>query len=184
MREMSERGRWKTRHAAGALLLLTLTGLPGCAPRMTADRAGPAISIPVTPLIQAAPLGDTPAQPVYALAAREDDWRRLEGRIPEAALQAGRQAGTAGQVVVVAFGGVKGSSGYRVDVREAVLQAGALTITVTVTGPGADDIVEPASTLPFALAALPGHALAAARAYTIVDERGHALARDQIQVIR
>lgn len=179
---MNQRGRWGARICAGGLsLLLTVTGLTGCAPR---SETASVIAIPVTPLIQAAPLGDAPAQPIYALVAEDSDWDRLAGRIPEAALKSGRQADAATQVVVVAFGGVKGSSGYQVAVRQAILQADALTITVAMSGPSADAIVEPASTLPFALAALPRDALAAARSYMIVDERGNTLARDRIQAIR
>lgn len=182
---MNQRGWWGARMCAGALsLLLTVTGLTGCAPRMAPGEAASAIAIPVTPLIQGAPLGDAPAQPIYALVAKDSDWDRLAGRIPEAALKSGRQADAATQVVVVAFGGVKGSSGYQVAVRRAILQADALTITVAMSGPSADAIVEPANTLPFALATLPRAALAAARSYTIVDERGNALARDRIQAIR
>ncbi len=173
------------------LTMLAAAGLAACAARMSAVSAPaptppPAaaatshiIPVSVTMLLQAAPLGDAPAQPLYTLVADNTDWDRLDGRIPEAALQAGRQAGATGDVVIVAFAGVKGSSGYQVRVGEAALQAGELIVTVAVTAPAADDIVEPASTLPFALAAIPRDALAAVDSYTIVDERGHTLIHNQ-----
>lgn len=178
---MSHRPVRSARHVTTALVtLLAVSGLVACAARTTTDKAFAAMPVPVTLLTQAAPLGDAPAQPIYALVLSDSDWEPLDGQIPEAALQGGRQADHAAQVIVVAFAGVKGSSGYQVSVREAALQASELIITVAITAPGADDIVEPASTLPFALAAIPRDALAAARSYAIVDEGGHTLIRNQI----
>jgi hypothetical protein len=128
-------------------------------------------------ILQAAPLGDTPAQPVYTIVTDPKEWDSLSGQIPEAALQAGREASAP---VIVAFAGVKGSSGYLVNVRDAVLQADRLIVTVEVTAPGAADIVEPATTLPFVVAALPSDVLATARSYIIVDHSSLEVSRGEL----
>ncbi len=185
---MSHRSSRSVRSLTIALwALLAVPGLAGCIVRMTTpDRAPIAATTPhiipvsATVLLQAAPLGDAPAQAVYALVVNDNDWDRLDGQIPEAALQAGRQTSAAGHAVVVAFAGAKGSSGYQVNLRQATLQADELTITVAVTAPGADDIVEPASTLPFVLAVIPRDALATIHSYAFIDEGGHSLIRNRI----
>ncbi len=189
---------WRSRRWLGVLLAPIAAGLTACAPLapigvitptppLTASAAPPAAlpptpaspTLPVTLLLQAAPLGDMPAQPVYTIVTDPKEWDNLNGQIPEAALQAGREASAAGQIVIVAFAGVKGSSGYQVSVREATRQADRLIITVEQTAPSADDIVEPATTLPFAIATIPSDTLSAARVYTIIDDRGVELSRGQ-----
>ncbi len=189
---MSHRASRSVRNLTIALwALLAVPGLAGCTVRMTTPDHAPiaattphiipvSIAVSATVLLQAAPLGDAPAQAVYALVVNDNDWDRLAGQIPEAALQAGRQASAAGHAVVVAFAGAKGSSGYQVNLRKATLQADELTITVAVTAPGADDIVEPASTLPFVLAIIPRDALATIHSYVFVDEGGQSLIRSRI----
>lgn len=176
-------------------LVLIVLGLTACAPFAPIDSITPtpqvtvsaaptatpssAPDVPITLLLQAAPLGDEPARPVYAIVTDPKSWDSLNGQIPAAALQAGREASVAGNLVIVAFAGVKGSSGYQVSVREAVLQADRLIVTVEVTTPGVDDITEPATTLPFALATIPADTLSAARSYVIVDNHGIELSRAQ-----
>jgi hypothetical protein len=186
---------WKSRRWLAVLLAPIAAGLTACAPLapigvitptppLTASAAPPAAlpptpaspTLPVTLLLQAAPLGDTPAQPVYTIVTDPKEWDNLNGQIPEAALQAGRKADVP---IIVAFAGVKGSSGYQVDVPRAQLEADRLIITVEVAAPGADDITEPATTLPFAIATIPSDTLSAARAYTIIDDRGVELSRGQ-----
>jgi hypothetical protein len=133
--------------------------------------------VPVQLLLQAAPLGDAPAQPVYTLVTDPKEWDNLGGQIPDAALLAGREADVP---IIVAFAGVKGSSGYQVDVPRARLEDDRLIITVEIAAPGADDITEPATTLPFVLATIPSDIFTAARSYVIVDGSGVELSRGQL----
>ncbi|MCS7059924.1 MAG: protease complex subunit PrcB family protein [Anaerolineae bacterium] len=185
------------RRTVGGLLLpmvlFIAVGLSACAfrpplpvPPTQTTEAGVAsmrsVVIPVSVLLQAAPLGDTPSEPIYTLITDLKAWDELAGRIPQSAWDVGRQAAAAGQVVILAFAGEKGSSGYRVDIPQVQLQAEQLTVTVSVVAPDAQQIVEPASTLPFVLATIPRETLGAVRTCLFEDEQGRALQRLEVIV--
>lgn len=101
---------------------------------------------------QEAPLGDHPSEPAYWVITSPDHWDALEGAIPEEALAAGSKfEGWGSSLVLVVYAGVKGSSGYSIQIRSIQAEENHWTVTVSETKPDADQIVEPAKTVPYAV---------------------------------
>lgn len=136
-----------------ALLLLATASLAACAPAGS-PQAPSSDSIPFTTLAQGAPLGDQPAQPLYTAATQPSQWQELTDRLPAEASQAGMTAIESNQILILAFAGVRSSSGYRVTVERIVPERDRLVVTVSETEPDPDQVVEPATTLPYHLVAL------------------------------
>jgi hypothetical protein len=140
-------------------------------PQTTTEQPGQSSTATISFIIiaQEAPLGDYPAEPFYTVIGRSGKWDELREVLPDRAIEAGIQASSSkDDLIVVAFAGVKGSSGYNVTV-ESIVQAGdQLVIVVSQTVPGSDDIVEPATTLPYHLVAVPMKSLDLARVRTFI----------------
>jgi len=142
-------------------------------------------TVPFTTIIQKALLGDHPTEPVYTIVALPEKWNELRERLPNAAIEVGMQASqSSDDLVIVAFAGMKGSSGYRVTVESVTLEEenDQVVISISQTTPNPDDIVEPATTLPYHLVALSRKYLQPARAmtFTFRDVKGNVLSQEDI----
>ena len=141
----------------------TLTPSPAASvtesgPSPEATAAEETIAVPFTTIIQDAPLGDEPAEPTYAVITAPGGWERIEGQLPPEAVAAGRE-GNQEQLFFIAFGGARASSGYQMTISSLRSSGDQLLVTVDEQRPDADDIVEPAMTLPFHVVAVPTHEL-------------------------
>jgi hypothetical protein len=148
---------------------------PAIGAGMKAPATGP---LPFVTIAHGAPLGDTPVEPLYTAVPASQACRRLRGRLPDQALEAGTRLGVSGDnPLIVAFAGVKPSSGHAVTIERIVRKGDRLFVRVSHAAPGLNAIVEPAATLPYHLVRLPGEALPAAPALAFVfhDQRGNVL---------
>jgi hypothetical protein len=140
-------------------------------------------NLPFTTIVQEASLGDHPTEPLYTIVARPNEWDELRGRLPDQAIEAGIRVGpSSGDLIVVAFAGVKGSSGHSITVENIDHDRDQVMVTVSQTAPGLDDIVEPAYTLPYHLVALSRKYLQPARSMRITfrDVQGNVLSQEDI----
>lgn len=111
-------------------------------------------AIPFQSIAQQAPLGDRPTEPFFGLFWQPGDWESLASKLPQPALEAARQAGAPGELILIAFAGVKGSSGYQIAIQSIWQEGNQIIIQVVQTKPNVGQAVEPARTLPFFLAKL------------------------------
>jgi hypothetical protein len=131
--------------------------------------------------VQEASLGDHPTEPLYTIVARPDEWDELRGRLPDQAIEAGIRAGpSSGDLIVVAFAGVKGNSGHSITMERIVQENGQLIVTVSQIEPGPDDTVEEVTTLPYHLITLSRKGIDSTRplTFTFRDARGTVLGPD------
>jgi hypothetical protein len=182
---------------AANLLFTALAGLICCSPApyveefpteppptqpMETEAPEPS-ALPVWTIAQEAPLGDHPTEPFYTVVARPDEWSELQGRLPPVAIQAGVQAGPEdGSVIVVGFGGAKGSSGHSLTVESVVQDGDRVIVTISQQAPDPDAIREPAMTLPYHLVAIPTEALDLPRGLTFEfrDQAGLVLSHKEV----
>jgi hypothetical protein len=140
-------------------------------------------ALPFTTIAQQAPLGDEPSDPLYTLVVRADGWDGLREQLPECAIDAGSRAGLSeNDLIIVAFSGIQDHSGYSVTIERIVFSDDALVISVVHTTPAPGKIVEPASTLPYHLAAVPGKELGGSGplTFTFRDSQGGTLGEGTI----
>ncbi len=139
-----------------AALGLTGCGTPTPRPTPSSERAPTGTDgLPFRTVAQAAPLGTRPSDPAYSVMVKPDVQARLEVTFPTDALEAGETAvRDDGTLALLAFGGVKATSGYQVAVEEIRRAGERLVVTVIEHGPEADDKVEPAMTLPYHVVAV------------------------------
>ena len=105
---------------------------------------------------QGAPLGDHPREAFYGVITSAQGWDALRARMPDSLVAAGEKDARAGKMIyLAAFGGVKGSSGYSLDVQKLTCGGGACTLFLSEKKPGAETVVEPAMTLPYLLIGVP-----------------------------
>jgi hypothetical protein len=121
------------------------------------ERSRPRLSVSVsfTTVDRAAPLGDEPAQPVYRLVPCPGEWAGLQALLPERAFAAGVRARSPSEALIVAFAGVRPSSGHHIVVDRIEAGEGEIVISVSRVSPASGDIVEPATTLPYHVVAFP-----------------------------
>jgi hypothetical protein len=127
---------------------------------------------------QGAPLGEQPADPLYTVVRQMSRWQELRERIPAEAADAGSDSIRSDQILILAFDGVKGSSGYRVHIEQVVQEGDRLVITVSRTSPDPDQVVEPATTLPFHLTAISPDAVAGISTVVFQDTESNTLIRE------
>jgi hypothetical protein len=126
-------------------------------PQTTTEQPGQSSTATISFIIiaQEAPLGDYPAEPFYTVIGRSGKWDELREVLPDRAIEAGIQASSSKDDLIVTV--------------ESIVQAGdQLVIVVSQTVPGSDDIVEPATTLPYHLVAVPMKSLDLARVRTFI----------------
>jgi hypothetical protein len=114
---------------------------------------------------------------------RAGGWDDLRQQLPECAIEAASRANLSrDDLVIVAFAGVQDHSGYRVTVENVVWQDDALIVSVVHTAPAPDKVVEPASTLPYHLAAVRGQDLVDSRSFTFTfrDSQGSILGQGTV----
>ena len=142
--------------------------MAGTAPEETA-------AVPFTTIAQGALLGAEPAEPVYTML-EPAEWGELKALLPESLLQAGLPAGD-DQALIVAVAGVKDSSGYELTIDSITRSGSQLTVVVAEAGPAPDQVVEPATTVPYHIVAVDRSALADAAAGKVVflDTAGNVL---------
>ncbi len=146
----------------------------------TALSAQSTTTIPFITIAQQATLRGGPTGPFYTVvkAAQGD---RLPGQLPARIAEAGLQAGQV-NLIIVAVAGVKSSSGYSITIEKISQADQQLIIEVSQTEPEADDIVEPAATMPYHLAAVNAEALdpADVSCFTFQNVKGDILEQGEI----
>jgi PrcB C-terminal len=137
-------------------------------------------SLPYQTIDQGAPLGDTPEQSTYTVVTQADEWNALTSSLPAAAITTGKKAGPDQDTIILAvFAGLRPSSGYTIEV-EGIYPIGNLwVVCVTETPPQADQVTEPATTLPYHLVSLSRQEFAVASTATFVflDNENNLLAK-------
>lgn len=134
---------------------------------------------------QAAPLGDFPSEPVYSVITRAQDWNTLEERIPVQALdQCKKFTKFDGELYLLAFAGVKGSSGYAINVVEVLVVQDQYTVIIAEETPGPNTVVEPAMTLPYILIGIPRNILPVDKTlvFTFKDNNENTLFKQDVQL--
>jgi hypothetical protein len=112
-------------------------------------------AIPYRTIAQDAPLGSHPADPLYTIVTSLQGWEALKDRLPPPALQAGQHAFQGGdELLVVAFAGAMGSSGYKITIEGISQESGGVIVQLRMEKPDPETIVEPAMTLPYHLISL------------------------------
>ena len=120
----------------------------GEAPPPSAQRG----EVPFETILQEAPLGDHPIDPAYLVITEPAQWKQLGDAIPEPALAAGSAfVGWDSNLILIAYAGAKGSSGYAIQIDSIRMVDDRWSVTVTETGPDEGQIVEPARTVPYTL---------------------------------
>jgi hypothetical protein len=151
-------------------------------PTIETQQALPA-ALPLATIAHDSVLGDHPTEPFYTVVAHPDEWSELQGHLPTAAIEAGSQAGPAqDSLIVVAFAGAKDTSGHSLTVERVVRDQDRVIVTVWEQGPELGAIVEPATTLPYHLVAVPKEAMISAQSLTIEfrDKDGIVLGQKEI----
>jgi hypothetical protein len=134
---------------------------------------------------QAAPLGDHPKDPFYLVVTANSAWETLTSDVPSQALEALKKAAQSEQeLYLLAFAGVRGTSGYALSIAAIRLEGTRCTVVIAETKPTQDDIVEPAMTLPYVVAALPYGELPRGEHLTFLfaNPQGTVLSRQDIQI--
>ena len=86
-----------------------------------------------------APLGDDPVDPAYLVITEPSQLEQLQGVIPDLALTAGNLfAGWDLNLILIVFSGVKGSSGYGIQIDSITAADNRWTVFVTETRPSAE----------------------------------------------
>ena len=143
------------------------------------------LDISITDIAHEAPLGDHPSEPLYTVVTFPKEWNKLRGRIPDRAIEAGIRTGELNDnLILIAFAGVKPSSGYSITFKRVVQEGDYLFIHIFHTKPSLNKIVEPASTLPYHLVRLPKEKLYPARILTFefYDEKENTLSQGYIKL--
>ena len=144
-----------------------------------------ALIIPLTSIAHEAPLGDHPSEPLYTVVTFPEEWNKLRGRMPDQAIEAGIRTGELNDnPILIAFAGIKPSSGYSITFKSVVQEGNQLFIHIFHTKPSLNKIVEPATTLPYHLVTLPKEKLYPAPILTFVfyDEKENALNQGYIKL--
>ena len=142
------------------------------------------LTIPLTSIAHEAPLGDHPSEPLFTVVAFPEEWNKLRGRVPDQAIEAGIRYGKLNdKLILVAFAGIKPSSGHSITLNSVVQEGDQLFVHIFHTKPGLNKIVEPATTLPYHLVTLPKEKLYPTHILTFVfcDEKGHVLNQCDIE---
>lgn len=109
---------------------------------------------------QAAPLGDHPKEAYYSVITSASDLEALITRLPGSAIEEIKAAQASDHALyLLAFAGVRGSSGYGLNITSIDQQGNQFTVVVAETKPAPESIVEPAMTLPYVIAAVPASEL-------------------------
>lgn len=117
------------------------------------------------------------------MVTRPSEWGELDGHLPPSAIESGRKAGPAqDHLIVAAFAGVKGTSGYSLTLDSLVVDENRVIITVSQQAPEPGAVREPAMTLPYHLVAVPLEALGPARslAFEFRDQAGLFLSHKEV----
>ena len=178
-------------HTIAFIVFVLSTAMSGC--ELTGDISTPkpptatlsptAASIPMQTISKGAPLGDDPAEPFYAVITTAKEWNDLEGRVPESVQEAGRTyEPKETEILLLAIAGVKGTSGYAITIQDVRIEGGQVIVQLSETAPGPDEIVEPASTLPFHLVAITLEALPKEgfMIFSFQDDQGGILGQQEI----
>jgi hypothetical protein len=134
------------------ILVLSVSCEPAVTGRDTPPPSTPEGEISFETILIDAPLGDDPVDSAYLVITEPSQLEQLQGVIPDSALTAGKSfAGWDSNLILIVFSGVKGSSGYGIQIDSITAADNRWTVFVTETRPSAEQIVEPARTMPFAL---------------------------------
>jgi PrcB C-terminal len=101
-------------------------------------------------------LGDKPKEPVFAAISTSKEWDALDQSLPSTLILNGKEAMKSYPALyLLAYTGVKGSSGYKLEITNIELDKGQYIVKVTESAPTQGTVVEPAMTLPYVLVAIP-----------------------------
>jgi hypothetical protein len=141
------------------------------------------VMIPFKTVAQEAPLGDHPTAPLYTVVSRPSEWDELREVLPTRAINPGIQASKLGDsLIVVAFAGRKGSSGYSIVIENISKQGNQIAAVVSQTTPGPNEYVTDAATVPYHLVALSKKDFLPESTLTFVfyDKQGAVLAKKDV----
>ncbi len=138
-------------------------------------------------IAQAAPLGDHPKEPAYAAIKESTEWDTLASKIPAQALESAKtamQTASSQQLYLLAFSGVRGTSGYTLSIQSIHLNGDQCTVVVAEMKPAENTIVEPAMTLPYVLVALPFKELPGGKevAFRFTSPQGGVPSQQEVQI--
>jgi hypothetical protein len=166
-------------------LLCLACGRLQAKPGVTPSQAGLAYRV----IEQAAPLGDHPKDPLYSVITDSAQWDTLAASVPTQALEAGKKAQASAlparqELYLLAFAGVRGTSKYKLSIITIKLEGERCTVVVVETQPAPGEVVEPATTLPYVLAAIPYEALPRGDRLTFVfaNPQGTVLSQQEVQI--
>jgi hypothetical protein len=136
-------------------------------------------------LAQGAPLGDIPVAMHFDVITDPAGWERVRESIPEDAFEAGLAASQQDPdlVGVVAFAGVKGTSGHVISITRMTRAGSIVQVGVAMSSPDSAQIVEQAKTLPYHLVGVGRSELgvtdgvAGGMEFVFRDDRGEVFAR-------
>lgn len=163
--------------------LVAVLVLAGCEAAAVERSGSESDSLPFQVIREAAPLGDQPEQPYYAVVSEPEEWEAMSGSLPLEAITAGKQAsGETEHLILVVYAGQQPSSGYSIAIEGIYPQEDVYLVRVDETRPGAEQITEPAFTLPYQIVAISRKELPIALNITFVfqDTQNKELARTTI----
>lgn len=142
--------------------------------------------IPLEVLSQGAVLGESAPEAKYLVVQSGGEIDSLKGELPQVVLEQLRGVPGLGEgkAAILAYAGVKSSSGYSIEVSSVRVENGVITVQVDQSAPGSDDIVEPATTQPYYLAVVSFQDLNLDQSTEVrfVDSEGRTIAQDTISV--
>jgi hypothetical protein len=98
-------------------------------------------------------LGTEPLEPLAVVVTGEDELDRLYDLFPPSAtppqIDAARLAGD--EAIIAIFGGLQGSSGYTVALKDIKSEGNQVTLEVEISRPPAKQLVEPAEQIPYSI---------------------------------
>jgi len=172
------------------LVAILCFGCSGELRQVTSTRERPTVAssaadVPFRVVDQAAPLGDHPKEPVYAVITRPEDWEAIKERIPNQVFDQGKmKADYEKEVYLLVYAGVKGSSGYAINVAKLSVEKEQYIVIIAEESPAPNAVVEPAMTLPYILLAVSRDARASGQrlTFTFKDRAGKTLSQQDIQL--
>lgn len=105
-------------------------------------------------------LGDQPKQAVFEIVTDASQWQSFKDRLPVELVETGSKETKAGNFIVIAYSGAKGTSGYGVEVSRVTYEDMTVLVDVVESRPGSNVIVEPAMTLPYHIIVFSSHDIA------------------------
>jgi hypothetical protein len=174
----------RSRKLTVALAFCAFALLAACAGGPSTSPEG--AKIPLEVQSQGAVLGEGAPEAKYLVVRSPDQIDSLKDELPSIVLEQLRAVSGLGEgkAAILAYAGVKSSSGYSIEVTSVRMENGVITIHVDQSAPGSDEIVEPATTQPYYLGVITIEDLELDQSMEVrfVDSEGRTIAQDTISV--